>query len=88
MLRGEIDQALKVRDGSVGKDTFGIVAGGVFGENGIGSGCEDKDVVCDYVAGRGLDGLVLGGNIDDSGVEVVVERPVWERAILDHDQFV
>lgn len=51
MVRGEIDQALEVPDGSVDKDAFGIVAGGVSWENGIRTGCEDEDIVCDYVAG-------------------------------------
>jgi len=48
------------------------------GEDGIGAGREDENVVGYYVAGRGSDSFVVGADIGDSGVEVVVKRSVWE----------
>lgn len=60
-------------DGSVDEDALGIVAGGMCGENGIGAGREDEGIVGYYVAGRGSDCLVVGVDVGDSGVEVVIE---------------
>lgn len=60
-------------DGSVDKDALGIVAGCMCGEDGIRAGREDEGIVGDYIVGRGFDGLVVGVDVGDSGVEMVVE---------------
>lgn len=78
MLRCEFNQTFQVLDGSVNEDALGIVARSMCGEDGIGAGREDEDVVGYYIACRGFNGLVVGIDVGDSGVEVVVERSVRE----------
>lgn len=71
MRRRKSNQPLEVVDGAVHKNALGVVAWRVAGEDGIGAGGEDEDVVRDGKARGGGDGF--GGGVDggDEGGEVV-----------------
>ena len=83
MLSGKVNQALQIGDCSVDKDAFGIVSRCVFWENGIGASRKHENIVGYQIARRSFDCFGLGVDIGDSGVEMVVERSVWKRAILE-----
>lgn len=82
MLSCKNDEAFQVRDSSIYKDAFGIVAGCVCWESGIGSCCQDEDVIVDCGTGGGLDCFRRGVDCCYSCIEVVIEGSFFERVIL------
>lgn len=73
MFRSELDKTFQVLDCSVNEDTVGIMARSVCGEDCIGACSEDQNIIGNGVASRCPDGLVVGENIGDFSVEVIIE---------------
>ena len=84
-IRGKCYEVLQIFDRAVDEDAFGIVARCVSGEEGVGTSCEDEDVVGDCFARGGGDCFLLGVYFGDFGVEVVVEGSFWDSGILFRD---
>lgn len=78
----ECYEVLQIFDCAVDEDAFGVVAGCVSGEEGIGAGCQDEDVVRDCFARGGRDCFLIGMYLGDFGVEVVIEGAFWDGGIL------
>lgn len=82
VLGGKVDETFEILDRPVDEDALCIVAGRVGGEDGVGSCCENENVIGNDVAGGGLDGLGARVDLGDAGVEVVVEAALFDGAIL------
>ncbi len=73
---------MQVFDGTVDKDTCGVVAGCVSREKGIRASRKDEDIVWNCLARGAGDEFVLGMDLGDLRIEVVVEGAQWTGRIL------
>jgi hypothetical protein len=83
-FRCKIDQILQILDCAIYKDAFGIVAWCVSWEEGIGTCCEDEDIVGDCFSGRAGNEFLFGVYLGDSCVEVIVQRAFRTIRVLHY----